>query len=337
MTPPEPYDQLRGAPPTLSRLVHDIAQLSGVEAVALGGSRAAGTHTEDSDWDIGVYYRGDFRPADVRGLGHAGTVAEIGEWGGGVFNGGARLRLDETKVDSLWRDLDVVDHEIAEARAGRWRVEPLMFHLTGIPTYLLLSPSWLGTRCCTVNSCDRTTRCRCGPSLVAAGRVERSSRSTTQPPTQCADALLLVSAWSPSERPSSLTLPQRPQDGGSPMTRTSSSKAGWVVSTTWCVTWPLPLPEDSRNWCPPPSSWDGRLWRVQERTGGSTRRLPGRSAQLRTAEHRGRRLRVGDCRLGSTSPPPRSALLDARGDRRLEEAGRLRLPALVDVPHPCSV
>jgi hypothetical protein len=123
----------------VDRLVDEISRLPGVRAVALGGSRAAGTHTENSDWDFGAYYRGGFRPADVRALGHPGTVVEIGEWGGGVFNGGGWLHLEGTKVDLLWRDLDVVDHEIAEARAGRWRLEPLMFHLTGIPTYLLLA------------------------------------------------------------------------------------------------------------------------------------------------------------------------------------------------------
>ena len=133
------YDQLQDGPPALHALVRDLTDVAGVEAVALGGSRAAGTHTADSDWDLGVYYRGDFHPADVRALGHAGTVTEIGAWGGGVFNGGAWLRLDGTQVDLLWRDLDVVEEEIAAARAGRWRTEPLMFHLTGIPTYLLLA------------------------------------------------------------------------------------------------------------------------------------------------------------------------------------------------------
>lgn len=92
-----------------------------------------------SDWDFGVYYRGGFQPADVRALGYPGTVVEIGGWGGGVFNGGAWLQIEGTKVDLLWRDLGVVDHEIAEAQAGWWRLEPLMFHLAGIPTYILLA------------------------------------------------------------------------------------------------------------------------------------------------------------------------------------------------------
>lgn len=123
----------------MRQLRDELAGLPGVEAIALGGSRAVGTHRADSDWDFGVYYRGAFRPADVRALGYPGAVVEIGEWGGGVFNGGAWLTVDDVKVDLLWRDLDVVEHEIAEAEAGRWRLEPLMFHLTGIPTYILLA------------------------------------------------------------------------------------------------------------------------------------------------------------------------------------------------------
>jgi hypothetical protein len=33
----------------------------------------------------------------------------------------------------------VVEHELAEAGEGRFRVEPLMFHLAGIPTYLIVA------------------------------------------------------------------------------------------------------------------------------------------------------------------------------------------------------
>jgi hypothetical protein len=38
-----------------------------------------------------------------------------------------------------YRDLKVVEHELAEAREGRFRIEPLPFHLAGIPSYLLLA------------------------------------------------------------------------------------------------------------------------------------------------------------------------------------------------------
>jgi predicted nucleotidyltransferase len=116
-----------------------LAALPAVEAVTLGGSRAEGTHTPDSDWDLAVYYRGGFDPADLRAVGWAGEVSEIGGWGGGVFNGGAWLTIDGRRVDVHYRDLDVVEHELAEARQGRFHWEPLMFHLAGIPSYLLVA------------------------------------------------------------------------------------------------------------------------------------------------------------------------------------------------------
>ncbi|MEU5570840.1 nucleotidyltransferase domain-containing protein [Streptomyces coeruleorubidus] len=114
-----------------------LAALPAVRAVTLGGSRAQGTERPDSDWDLAVYYRGGFDPDDLRAVGWEGEVSELGAWGGGVFNGGAWLTVDGRRVDVHYRDLDVVEHEVAEAEQGRFRVEPLMFHLAGIPTYLL--------------------------------------------------------------------------------------------------------------------------------------------------------------------------------------------------------
>lgn len=124
-----------------------LAGLPGVRAVTLGGSRAQGTHGPDSDWDVAVYYRGGepepsggtgpFDPRDLRAIGWEGEVSQIGEWGG-VFNGGAWLTVHGRHVDVHYRDLDVVEHEIAEAEEGRFHWEPLMFHLAGIPSYLVV-------------------------------------------------------------------------------------------------------------------------------------------------------------------------------------------------------
>ncbi|MET9825332.1 nucleotidyltransferase domain-containing protein [Streptomyces sp. NPDC006349] len=116
-----------------------LAALPAVRAVTLGGSRAQGTHGPDSDWDLAVYYRGAFDPDDLRAAGWPGEVSEIGAWGGGVFNGGAWLTIDERRVDLHYRDLDAVEHQRVEAEAGRFGVEPLMFHLAGIPTYLVVA------------------------------------------------------------------------------------------------------------------------------------------------------------------------------------------------------
>ncbi|WP_329329417.1 nucleotidyltransferase domain-containing protein [Streptomyces luteogriseus] len=126
-------------PAFLDTVADRLALLPAVEAVTLGGSRAQGTERPDSDWDLAVYYRGAFDPADLRAVGWEGEVCEIGAWGGGVFNGGAWLTIEGRRVDVHYRDLDVVEHEVAEAEAGRFRVEPLMFHLAGIPTYLLVA------------------------------------------------------------------------------------------------------------------------------------------------------------------------------------------------------
>ncbi|MFJ6896591.1 nucleotidyltransferase domain-containing protein [Streptomyces hokutonensis] len=116
-----------------------LAALPTVQAVALGGSRAQRTHRPDSDWDLAVYYRGPFDPADLRALGWDGEVSEVGGWGGGVFNGGAWLTVDGRRVDVHYRDLTVVERELAEAEEGRFRVEPLLFHLAGIPSYLVVA------------------------------------------------------------------------------------------------------------------------------------------------------------------------------------------------------
>ncbi len=116
-----------------------LAALPAVRAVTLGGSRARGTHGPDSDWDLAVYYRGAFDPAHLRAVGWAGEVSELGAWGGGVFNGGAWLTIDGRRVDVHYRDLDTVEHEVKEAAAGRFGIEPLMFHLAGIPTYLVVA------------------------------------------------------------------------------------------------------------------------------------------------------------------------------------------------------
>lgn len=118
-------------------IAEHLAALPSVQAVALGGSRAAGTHHPESDWDFAIYYRGPFDPAHLRALGWPGEISEIGGWGGGVFNGGAWLHVDDRRIDVHYRDLTDVEHHVAEAHAGRFRIENLLFHLAGVPTYIL--------------------------------------------------------------------------------------------------------------------------------------------------------------------------------------------------------
>jgi predicted nucleotidyltransferase len=123
----------------LDHVTDRLAALPGVRGVALGGSRAQGTHGPDSDWDLAIYYRGVFDPDDLRAVGWQGEVSEIGGWGGGVFNGGAWLTVEGRRVDVHYRDLDVVERQLASAAQGRFHVEPLLFHLAGIPSYLVVA------------------------------------------------------------------------------------------------------------------------------------------------------------------------------------------------------
>jgi predicted nucleotidyltransferase len=45
-------------PAPIEEIVESLATMPGTVAVVLGGSRAAGSSDAESDWDLGVYYRG---------------------------------------------------------------------------------------------------------------------------------------------------------------------------------------------------------------------------------------------------------------------------------------
>ncbi len=118
-------------PPEKARLLEEIAsvlaRVTNVEAVALGGSYARGTHGPDSDLDIGIYYREatPFPIADIRDIARSfsvsgsPTVTEFYEWGPYV-NGGAWIDNAVCKVDFLYRNLDQLEGIVAAALRGEW-------------------------------------------------------------------------------------------------------------------------------------------------------------------------------------------------------------------------
>ena len=122
-------------PPAVEELVECLAAMPGAVAVVLGGSRAAGGSDAESDWDLGVYYRGSI---DTSALAARATVHPPGAWGR-IMNGGAWLTCAGLKVDVLLRDLDVVEHWSAHAEEGQYEVDGLLGYLAGIPTYSLLA------------------------------------------------------------------------------------------------------------------------------------------------------------------------------------------------------
>lgn len=120
-------------PAAVEALVDELAAIPGVIAVVLGGSRADGSSDGQSDWDLGLYYRGSL---DLAALGRHGDVYPPGSWGR-LMNGGAWLTCGGEPVDVLLRDLDSVDHWTRRAQEGVFEIDALLGYLAGVPTYML--------------------------------------------------------------------------------------------------------------------------------------------------------------------------------------------------------
>jgi predicted nucleotidyltransferase len=127
-------------------LIIDIADrlrsVPGIAAVVLGGSRAAGTFTPQSDIDIGISYD-DARRFDLAALRrvaadlddqHAPDVlTEIGGWGPWI-NGGGWLTVSGQAVDFLYRDLHRVKHYVDLAIVGQVETVAIWGHPHGFLT-----------------------------------------------------------------------------------------------------------------------------------------------------------------------------------------------------------
>jgi predicted nucleotidyltransferase len=125
-------------PYSLDHVADSLQNLPGVEAVALGGSRAQGTHRPDSDWDVAIYYRDGFDPQSVRDLDWPGQISELGGWGP-IYNGGGKLEVDGRQIDIHYRDLRLIEEIHDKACRGEFDIVRLLFHQAGIPTYILLA------------------------------------------------------------------------------------------------------------------------------------------------------------------------------------------------------
>ncbi|MFF9352494.1 nucleotidyltransferase domain-containing protein [Streptomyces sp. NPDC014734] len=128
-------------PARIADLASRLASVPGVRAVSLGGSRARGTHRPDSDWDLGLYYRGTPDVSALTSLaseaqGSPVEVAGPGGWGPWV-NGGAWLTVDGDAVDLILRDLDRVEAVWTDCREGRFEVNVQAGHPLGFwsPAY----------------------------------------------------------------------------------------------------------------------------------------------------------------------------------------------------------
>lgn len=123
-----------------------LSEIEGVEAVALGGSRARGEARADSDVDLGIYYRDGHRPSvetlDALGreLGYRDPslpVTDFGAWGPWI-DGGAWLLVDGVQVDWLYRELGKVSRVIHACHNGEANVHYQPGHPHGFFEHIYL-------------------------------------------------------------------------------------------------------------------------------------------------------------------------------------------------------
>ena len=120
-------------PKSIAAFAAELAKSHDIDAVVLGGSHAVNTADPESDWDLGVYYRGAI---DLSKLASYGEVHPPGSWGR-IMNGGAWLDFDGVRVDVLLRDLNTVEHWTRLAEQGKFEVDSLLGYVAGIPSYTL--------------------------------------------------------------------------------------------------------------------------------------------------------------------------------------------------------
>ncbi|MCY1104201.1 nucleotidyltransferase domain-containing protein [Shouchella clausii] len=111
----------------VAKVGEQLKAVPGIVGIVLGGSRARGTHSADSDIDIGIYYdlsqgfTTEQLDRSVRVLQDCNkeerVVTAIGEWGEWV-NAGAWLVINGYHVDLILRDITRVEQAIADCRNG---------------------------------------------------------------------------------------------------------------------------------------------------------------------------------------------------------------------------
>lgn len=170
----------------LERVVATLSRVPGVAAVALGGSRAQGTATPESDYDIGVYYLGeapfahDALQAAASELGDPGadpTVTAIGAWGPWI-DGGGWLTVDRCRVDLLYGDVRRVERVIEECRAGTIEVAYQPGHPHAFISSILMGQAAL-----------------CRPLWDPNGSLERLKEAAQSYPEALRDTLVRRFGW----------------------------------------------------------------------------------------------------------------------------------------------
>ncbi len=108
----------------LGNVARVLAEVGGIKAVALGGSRSRGQSGDGVDYDIGLYYDHSLQlpelSAAIRSLDderRPDLLHRPGAWGPWI-NGGAWLQVDGIPVDLLLRDITQVEAVIDQCLQG---------------------------------------------------------------------------------------------------------------------------------------------------------------------------------------------------------------------------
>ena len=132
----------------LTEIANRLTDVGGVVGVCLGGSRARGTHSPDSDVDLGLYYRPPLDTTALRLLaaeltGGPVEVTEPGGWGPWV-DGGGWLTVDGQHVDWIYRDLDRVHRIWRQCLAGQFEIGAQPGHPLGVYSHAYAGELALG-------------------------------------------------------------------------------------------------------------------------------------------------------------------------------------------------
>lgn len=170
----------------LERVVPRVAEVPGVKAIVLGGSRARGTAIATSDYDLGLYY-GSAAELDtgrlleaVKGLvdePQAAAVTPVGAWGKWIVGGGWLL-VGGRKVDLLYRGGQEVAEVIRACQAGQIIVDYQPGHPHGF-----CSAIWMGEVAL------------CQPIHDPDGIIGELKAMTTPYPKQLGEALIHRFCW----------------------------------------------------------------------------------------------------------------------------------------------
>ncbi len=172
--------------PLLERISPALAEVPGVVAVALGGSRATGAAHPSSDYDIGLYFH-ERAKLDVlrlleaaKGLVDdptAAEVTEVGGWGPWIVGGGW-LTIAGKKVDLLYRPIESVAKVIRDCHEGSVSMDYQPGHPHGF-----CSAIWMG----------EIALCR--PLSDSEGALARLKAMTTPYPEALRGALIRRFQW----------------------------------------------------------------------------------------------------------------------------------------------